>query len=638
MTKVQTAAWLPVAAACAVAPAMADDRTAAEDVVVVVGSLSPRPIGEIGSAVSVIDADTLGDEQIVLVSDALRDVPGLAVSRSGPVGALTQVRIRGAEANQTLVFIDGVEANDPVSGEFNFASLLAGNVASVQVVRGPQSALYGSEAIGGVLAVETIDPRDGFDGALTVEGGSFGTRRGFAAAAVGGDRGGVRAAFQTYHTDGISASPTGQEEDGFNVLAGTLKGQWRPTGDSRVEAVIRAVDSRADADAQEFAFGTVTDAAERSEDMFLTAKIDGESAFWDGRATLGGFVAYTESDSTTRVAAFGQSGTRGERVEGGVRASVRYDTGDLGHTVTLAAEHERFDFEGDLNSAEDDQTSVILEYGLSYAERVFLSGAVRHDRNDTFDDATTARFAGSYLVTATDTRLHGSWGQGITDPTFFERFGFDPGSFTGNPDLRPEESTGWDIGMEQRFADGRGALDVTYFKTTLTDEISTSFAFDAVSGTFLSTPVNQDGESRRKGLEASARLEGPHGLRFAGSYTYLDATDADGLVEVRRPRHQASAGVTWQGAGGRTLLHLGADYNGEMEDLFFGFSDPGFTRTRPLDAFTLVRVAGSYAVSDTVEIFARGENILDETYQEVLGFAAPGAAVYAGIRVTTAPR
>ncbi len=603
-----------------------------DEVMIVTGSFTPRPARELGSAISLIDEEFLDATQNIIISDILRTVPGLAVSRTGPQGALTQVRIRGAEANQTLTFIDGIEAANPIFGEFNFANLVSADIERIEVIRGPQSALYGPEAIGGVISVITKAPEPGFLVEAEGEGGSFDTYRGFLAVAGGTEEIGARASVQFFDTNGVSTSPTGTEDDGFESLTANLKLIANPFERMRVEGVFRFVDSDAEGDTQEFAFGTVFDSPLSTEAQDLLAKIDVTGKLWGDWLEARAYVAYTDGENVNFNDGVQTSFAEGERLDYGVRLTGRYDHGDFEHILTLAGEREEEDFENDIQSVSDNQNSFVAEYNFGYDDRLFLSGAVRRDFNELFADATTYRVSGAFLIPRFGTRFHGSWGQGVTDPTFFELFGFDPGTFVGNPDLVPEESTGWDIGIEQSFFKDRLVIDATYFNANLENEISTSFAV-ADDGSFISTPINGVGESERQGVEVTVTAQILRGLTFNGQYTYLDADDAAGVTEVRRAENIASANLVYVTPNGRGTVNLGVDYNGEQEDLFFGFADPNFTPVQTLDAFTLVRLAVAYRITDHIEIFGRGENIFDVDAVEVIGFNPVGAGGFGGVRV-----
>jgi len=262
------------------------------------------------------------------------------------------------------------------------------------------------------------------------------------------------------------------------------------------------------------------------------------------------------------------------------------------------------------------------EYRLDLFDALFLRAAVRHDDNDDFDDATTFSLAGSWVLGST--RPHASYGTGVTNPTFFEQFGFVPGTFVGNPNLTPEKAEGFDVGIEQRFLDDKVLVDVTYFNSTLEDEIVSAFPSIA----------NDIGKSDREGVELSARVD-LGAISFGGSYTYLDADDPDGTEEVRRPKDQASFDVSGRfGPEQRGSFSAGLIYNGEMLDTDYrNYFNNGFVAEKSsLEAYTVVRLSAAYKVTDQFELFGRLENAFDEDYQEAIGYGPPGRAVYGGVR------
>ncbi len=625
---------LASAAALVATPALAQNTPEEEaEIIVVTGTLQPRPANELGSAISILDAEQLIERQTILVSDALRSVPGLAVNRTGPQGTLTQVRIRGAEGNQTLVIIDGIEAANPVFGEFNFANLAAADIARLEVVRGPQSALYGSEAIGGVISVITRSGEEGFQADAEAEVGSFNTYRLYAGVGGGTDRVRGRGSINWYGTDGVSASPTDPEEDGFQNITLNFKGEADLSPNFGLTGVARYVESRVQTDAQDFTFGSPTqgfviDADQRSESTDFT--IGGRADFngWDDLITGRVYVNWTDADNDGFTNNVLTSIASGSRLDYGAVITGAVSNAHSDATLTLAAEHEDVDFENVNQSVSDEQTSFVAEATYAFEDRLFLAAAVRRDLNDTFRDATTWRASGAYVFPQWGTRIHASYGTGITDPGFFERFGFNPGTFIGNPNLQPEESESFDIGVEQAFLNGRAVIDVTWFTADLTNEITTVFT----PPTFIASPINQTGSSSREGVEVSLDWQLTDALALDAQYTYLNAEEPNGLEEVRRPMHTASFTLNYDFLDDRANVNVGLDYNGEQEDSEFIFATPETRVT--LDSYTLVRIAGAYELNDRFEIFARGENILDEDYTEVFGFNSTGAAAYAGLRVT----
>lgn len=612
----------------------ADGSTAARqwEEIVVVGSHLPRPAREVGSAVSVLDAADIRQRKLNQAAELLRQVPGLAVNRGGQEGAVTQVRIRGAEGNHTLVLIDGIEANDPFLGEFNFADLLSWDIGRIEVLRGPQSALYGSEAIGGVINVTTRAPQAGTSAHAELEAGSFDTVQLGASVSAANDRVSALLSATRYGTDGISASaqPGENERDGYDntTVHGKLDVALTPALDLRL--VLRHADNDVENDGQSGGLVVDTDARTESAQLFTLVELSGRllGDRWLHRLAYG----HTDSESDNLSADALTSGSRGQRDKLEYETTLRFGDDVWAHALTVGIEHEDLAFDYDspsfpaaTQSQTDEQTSYIGEYALTYREATTLSVSARHDANDRFADATTVRFTASRLFTDRGTRLHASYGEGITNPTFFELFGFIPESFSGNAGLAPEESTSWDAGVEQSLFDGRALVDVTWFEATLEEEIVTVF-----TPSFEAMPINQPGESDRRGVEISGTAQLATGWTLDGSYTYLNADDPDGQTEVRRPRHSGSANVNFAFLDGRGNANLGVVFNGEQEDSEFIPTTPEARVT--LDDFVLLNAAVSFAVNDRVQLFVRGENLLDQDYTQVFGFDSPGIAGYLGVR------
>ena len=598
----------------------------------VVATRTPRPIAEIGSALTIITEEQIEERQTRILSDILRDVPGVAVSRTGPAGAVTQVRIRGAEGNQTLVLIDGVEVNDPADGrEFNFANLLALDVERVEILRGPQSALYGSEAIGGVINIITRRGRGPVTGRAFFEGGSFSTFAGSVGVSGGGETYGFAGTASFFRSGGIDVSGSQGEEDDFTNLTVNLTGHIEPVDFLRLDFAARAVDSSRSLDDQEFTFGTTVDSTiSESDDVQLSGLAQATLTLFDGawEQIVGASALSTDNETN---GAFGPSESEATLADLNYQSNVYLETPDLAdaeHVLTFFVEREATDFS---NSAGADNNTVDLayvgQYQLSVLDRLFLSGSVRHDAFDGLDDFTTYRVTAAYLFEEFGTRLHGSYGTGVQRPSPTEQFGFVPGTFVGNPDLLPEESKGWDIGVEQSLFDDRLVVDVTYFNADLENEITSLFD-DGVS---LFTVDNLDGESTREGVEVTISASPLDNLDISASYTYLDAEEPNGDEEVRRAPHIASVNATYRFLDDRARVNLGVRFNGAQEDLEFGSATPA--ERVELDSFTLVNISGSYRLSDNVEIFGRVENVLDEDYEEVFQFDAPGIGAFAGVRL-----
>ena len=604
---------------------------------VVVGARIPVPRAHLGSAVTVIDRQEIEARQLPFVSDVLRSVPGVAISRTGTVGNLTSARIRGAEANHTLVLVDGVVANDPISGSaFNFAHLLSADVERIEVLRGPQSALWGSDSIGGVVNIITRGSQGGLSGDIGGEAGSFGTTQ------LRGHLGGQTEAVDfglsatSFATDGINVSRMGDEKDGYENLTLNGKLDIDVTERFRLETSVRFVDADTESDNQDFAFpptpsqGLAIDTDTRREVEQLYGQARGELTLLDGKWLQSFRARFASNDAENFEDGISGGYSEAERTKYEYQSSYYFAPYNA---LTFAFEYEDLSYvnmgpvPGALqNQLQDDrQRSLIGEYQGQVAERFYYSIGLRQDNNDLFDDASTYRVTGAYLFPDVGTRLHASIASGVTNPGFFELYGFFPGSFVGNPELEPEKSNGFDFGVEQPFWGGRGKVDLTYFDFDLRDEIVT--VFDA--STFLSTVANLDEDSRRRGVELdlSAQLAG--WVSLAAAYTYTDSQDPGGLAELRRPEHVASLRATFTTPENRGLLDVGFDYTGEQQDAEFVFTTPEDIVT--LESYLLLNISGSYRVSDQVSVHARLENVLDEDYEEVYSFKAPGFGAFAGI-------
>lgn len=635
-------AVLLAAATALAAPAFAEeDRDKSDrDEVIVTGSRTPIDIKKLGSSVSVIDAETIEARHTPIISDLLRDVPGLAVARSGPRGTNTSVRIRGAEANHTQTFIDGIEVNDPaLDSQFDFGHLLSYDIDRVEILRGAQSALYGSDAIGGVVNILTKTPETGFDAFGEVQGGSFGTYQFGAGMSGGTDFVKARGSLVRFKSQGVSISPQNTEDDGYENVTAHTKLIVSPTENTEVSGVFRFTEIDLESDLQDFGFlsptqGLVIDSDNEQKTQQLYARVQGDLDLFDGMWTHRAAFGLTDTASDFLAGGTFSTGNRGKREKLEYQTTVTFGLAEVLNTVTFAVEHEDLEFQnigtpsifGDPNQfREDEQTSFVGEYRAEIFDRLFLTGSVRRDQNDLFDDATTYRGTLAYIFPSSGTRIHGSYGTGVKNPNFFELFGFTSTGFIGNPNLTPEKSKGFDVGITQPFFNGRATIDMTYFQQDLTDEITTSFVG------FFTSPVNLTGESERKGMEVALDAEIFDDFTVGASYTYTDSEQPDGQPEVRRAKHIASVNAGYAFCEGRGLIDLNVQYNGEREDSEFIAATPATRVT--LDDYVLVNLAASYDVNENVELFVKGDNLANEDYQDVFGFNTPGAAVFGGIRV-----
>ena len=633
--------FMGAALACTAASVFsAQPSTEALETMLVTASRTPLSISETGSAITLITRDQIERRQAVFVADLLRDVPGLAVSRAGGPGSQTQVRVRGAEANHVLVLIDGVRANDPAQGDdFRFEYLTTSDVERIEVIRGPQSALWGGEALAGVINIITDPERVSDNFGMLAEVGENDSTRIEAHGGLARASFSARGSVSRLESDGTNISRTGNEDDGFDNTTVSGGVTFRPGDRSSIEVSGRYVDSDKDFDTIDFGTGLPADADLTEEATQAQLNARGNLSTLGGRWTHTLGVTYLETENETFDAGTTNGSSDADRTR--VYYQTDYALGassSARHIVTLAIEHETTDFQqrgqasffGDPNQDQEiDTSSAVIEYRGRIGNAFSYSLSGRHDDHSDFDDATTGRAAASYALNER-TRLRGSVGTGRKAPTFTERFGFFPDVFFGNPDLEPERSFAWDIGIEQTWLDERVRAQVSYFDQDLKDEID-GFVFDPASGLF--TAENVPGTSERDGVEVA--LSASFGqLELAGSYTYTNTTEdrsGDTTDELRRPEHVASANINYAMLDDRLNLNLNISYTGEQDDIFFPpFPQPSEVVT--LDDFTLVDFAAQYRINDRITVFGRATNLFDESYEEILGFRTPGRAIFVGAR------
>ena len=582
--------------------------------------------GSYPGSVSIITAEQLENRQTRDIADVLRDVPGVAVAS---VAGQTQIRLRGSEANHVLVLVDGIEVSDPFAGEFDIGTLQAEIGARVEVLRGPQSALYGTDSIGGVIAYDSGDFA-GFGG--RIEGGTLNTFNG--AARWGVVDGGVSASLSAavVSTDGEPNARGGIRDIGRDsyTLAGKLAVDVTETLELR--SILRYVRTSGRFNDQDFdpaspTFGFVVDSPDtRFENDAVYALVGARLDTLEGRWThdLSAQLADITRDT---FGPFGPSNS-----SEGDRLKASYVSGFAladEHSITFAADWERerfrnttpggFAFNG---RRQIENTGLVGEYRYG-GQRFDFSAALRHDFNDRFADETTFRVGAGYRVTDA-TRVRASAGSGIKNPGFFELFGFVDGRFIGNADLQPEKSTSWEIGVDQEIGNA-AQLSLTYFNAELEDEIFTTFP----PPNFTATPSNAVTTSKQQGIEvALSATIGPQ-WSLDAAYSYVDAEE-NGVAEVRRPESIASAALTWTHPQDKATATLVVRHNGETPDL--AFTDPSFVPARvTLDDYTLVNLNARIKLTEGVNAFGRVENLLDQRYEQVFSFVSPGRTIVAGV-------
>ena len=605
------------------------------DQIIVTGSRAPLAVRASGSTVTVIERDAIERRQVRYVTDLLRQVPGIAVSQSGVPGSQTQVRMRGAEANHVLVLIDGARANDPATGdEFRWEFLTTANIERIEIVRGPQSAIWGSDALAGVINIITRSGASGPSLDAYVETGSHDALSNGVNTNFGGSRWDVALSVERVATDGGNISRTGLEDDPSTVTTATVNTSWHPVEDLAIRIAARNVDSRAQYDNVDyFVTGLPADSdveldtAQRYAQLAVVAGSD------DAKLRHRFAAHHLDSENRNRTDGIDDVAALSDRLT----LSYQADLSIGPDTLSLALEREETTFEqrgpivfGDPNQVQSMSVdSLIVDYQGNIGKGVSWLASARYDDNSDFDNALTGRVAIAWQA-AERTVVRFSGGTGRKNPTFIELYGYFPGQFVNNPELEPEQSTAVDVGIEQQLSP-RLNLQFTAFRQDLENEIN-GFVYDPV--TYLATADNMVGTSRRDGVEVTLRWDPTDTLTAGASYTYVDSR-ADDVREVRRPRHSGSLDLDLALLEGRAHIVLAAAYGGSRTDVFFP-PWPNPPETVALASHWLADMTVRYQASPTIGVFARVANLLDTEYEEVYGYRMPGRTVYAGITATFA--
>ncbi|MEO7364757.1 MAG: TonB-dependent receptor [Sphingomicrobium sp.] len=591
--------------------------------IVVTAARTPEPVADSPASVTIIDAKRIERLGEPLLPALLRLAPSTAVAMSGPAGSLAEVRIRGAEANHTLLFIDGIRANDPAAGNVpRFELLNADLVSRIEVVRGPQSPLWGSEAIGGVIAVDG-DPGDVPSLSAATEAGSFGFRRATASASASPGNAKLAAAIGWQRASGIDIFGGG-DRDGHRNLSGRARASWAISPSVEVGASGFALTGRNQFDGSNpFNFAPTHDLESTNKLAAGQVWARAETAPWSARLS----ASLLGSNKDNFFAGEPINQTQGGRTTLSAQVERRF----ANHLLIAAIDHEKEDFKARDTvfggfSAQDRTRrhhSLTLEWRAKAGP--FVSDvALRHDRFNRFKDATSLRVSGLANL-GHGLSFTASYGEGIAQPTFFDLYGFFPGSFVGNQFLKPENSRGIEASLRYQSNHTHAVLSI--YRQRLKNEIVDVF------GSPFSTTMNRIEKSRRSGIEAEFGWRLGDAIRFTANYAYLKATEPNSLAghqirELRRPKHSGS--IALDGATGRFSYGASIAYTGTHDDMNF---DVFPFETVHLHSYWLGGARLAYAITNRVELFARAANAFDARYQDVLGYRTEGRSLYAGIRL-----
>ena len=620
-------------------------ESGAEEPIVITATRIPTPLQQVASSVTIITAEDIRANQWHSLPEALAAQPGMNVAASGSVGAQTSLFTRGTNSNHTLVLLDGIEISDPSTpnGAYDFAHLSLNNIERIEIVRGPQSTLYGSGALGGVINIITKRGQGPGQYTASFEGGSFHTYTEGLSARGSDSRFHYSMELSQFNTAGQSITPErlrvgqGNENDGYRNTTASFQGGITPTTGTELNLYARSIHAHSQLD-----IGTGEDPDSASAVTQRFVRLEAKSSLVDGRWIP--VLGYSRSRQDRQTDNNRQSSLGDEEH---TRFLGETETTDFQNQIILSNSNKAvlgYETKKDRMTASGNSTfgSLFGDFVLSqntntqerirswYVEEQFaladnFHGTVggRSDNYDSFPGAKTWRFTPLYAIPETSTKLKASYGTGYRAPSLYERFGSTPTNFgtayTGNPALKPEESKEWEAGVEQALNGGRLEPYFTYYKNRITNLIKVIYL-----PSFDSTSVNID-SATIEGYETGFSFHPSNDATITTEYTRTRTRDQNGQELLRRPRQMAAV-------QGKTRIAPHADftlnlrYTGRRKDV-----DRVSGATIDTGGYTLAGIGASWQSSKNTRLHGRVDNLFNKKYEPVDGFQGTGAGFFAGI-------
>ena len=565
----------------------------------------PAGAKDIGSSLYIISEDQIKARGFKDAIDAISSAPGVTSKQNGSFGGVGTIRIRGASSSQTLVLVDGVPVNDSSSpaGGYNFEYLNTSNIQSIEVLKGSQSTLWGSDAIGGVINIYTKQPESTSFGA-SAEIGSFGLKRGSADINFAGSNSRFRVSTSKTSVDGISKADEkdgNSEDDGFESESYSMSGSIDL--DSLIlKGLLSYMESQVEYDSYGFATG-VQDGDERSNTDEFIGSISAIFDLFDDKLQNSIFIS--QSDINRDYYSNGSFSFGAE----GKRELIRYQ----GNIEVNEFNKIAFGLESEESKVDVDESTIdgsFLLYEFRPNSKITISTGIRNDDHEGFGSKTTRRISGTFKP-SDNLIIRSSWGEGFKVPTIFQSTYFCCGATSANSSIRPETSTSYDFGFELFFNEMNSTFSITYFDQDINDQINFSFG---VGGYENIDKVNSEG------FEIALDYQISKLMSLYLNYSYIDSVDGNGSSLFYVAKDSGEAGLIYEPNNSFSGSII-ARYNGS-ESSSYG----------KIDSWIRFDVNGSYKLSGTNELYFRIENLLDEEYQQIFGYGTPERSGFIGLR------
>jgi vitamin B12 transporter len=591
-------------------PAFAEPPEAVLPEIVVTASRWEEPVERVPQDVTIITRADIEKKGVPFVADLLRFQPDLQVVQNGGPGTHATLLMRGGGSNQVLVLIDGIKLNSPSVGSADLSGLLTTDVERIEIIKGPQSTLYGSEAMAGVVNIITKKGAGKLKADLNVEGGSFATVKTAGSVSGGTDRTNYRLSATWLDTDGIPIAKNGSVPNGYTNTSVSAKLGANPTDNSSIELNLRYGKDKSYLDNYIFGVGPVDtlNYINRRENYFVAAT--GKIFPWEKyEQSLTLSYLYDDVDATDPVTAYNnyRIKTTTELLDWQHTLDVR----PLTITGGFAYRYEAAENVGSFDESIDNKAGYLnAKLGL-IDDTLILNAGLRYDDHSTFGDAFTYRTGLLYYLKPLEMRFKANLGSGFRAPSLNELYY----PFYGNPDLKPEKSTGYDVGVEKDLFDKKLVIGATWFWQRYKNLIQTNF------NTFTADNI---GNAQTEGVEIQASVLPTDNLRLNAAYTWLDAVNKDtGAFLPLRPRNKVTSSIEY------TLAKL--TVIGEFLYVSRRF-DSGLNRD--ISSYSLVNLKGSYLLHKNLSLFVRIDNLFDKSYEEAAGYGTPGISAFGGVKVS----
>jgi vitamin B12 transporter len=618
------------------------EKTFLQHEIVVTASRIATPIKEIATSVTVITKQELEQTKKTYVIEALQEVLGLSILQSGPVGSSASVMLRGANSEHTLVMIDGVEINDPITPArtYDFSHLTVEGIERVEILRGPQSPLYGSDAMAGVINIITQKGQGKPRLHLSSLGGSYGTFSG--TAGLTGSMEKLHYSFwaSSLKSQGFSAANDtlegNSEADGYKNFSLSARAGYKVSDTIDLDLSARFIDTKSDIDNYGSAFGDDPNNIQTYDSLFIKGHM--RTLFlknrWEQKLTL----SYVNSKRETDNPLDEQHPYDADRSNYKSRLyKLDWQNNLFLHktnTLTFGAEFQQEQGESTYHSEsvwgpstsffplkKAHNTGIYIQDQTRLAGVFFITAGIRLDSHSQSGYSTTYRIAPAFFIQQTSTKLKATYGTGFKSPSLYQLYA--PGNIwgpIGNENLKPEETTSWDLGIEQALWDGKVHLGGTYF----------SSRFENLTEYDYTQGYINIAKASSKGVEFLLEVHPTKNISFSASYSHIQTQDKNsGEALLRRPRDKFAANLNFRfTAKGRfvlSLIHLGARDDQEWIDWIS-------TRVQ-MDPFTLLNAATSWDILPGIQVYFRMDNILDQQYELIKGYGTPGFSMYGGFKI-----